>query len=157
MRKIALLLCLVFSFNVFSEECHKVPIMELSPGDICSIKDPDFLEYRYDEGIAYCERRVWGSTRDKVYELYGIAEENRHRYTIDHIIPLSIGGSNDIKNLWAEHKDIRDARRPKEFHWYLALARGEVTQVQAIKTALESKHNPDYAPRDFCRNRNKRK
>jgi hypothetical protein len=156
MRKIALFLCLVLSFNVFSGECHKVPMMDLSPGDICSIKDPDFLEYRYEEGIAYCERRVWASLRDRVYELYGIDEENRHRYTIDHIIPLSIGGSNDIKNLWAEHKDIRDARRPKEFRWYLQLSRGEITQVEAIKIALESKHNPNYAPEGFCDKRNER-
>lgn len=35
----------------------------------------------------------------KVYKSYGISINDKS-YSIDHLVPISLGGSNDIKNLW---------------------------------------------------------
>jgi hypothetical protein len=40
--------------------------------------------------------------RDKVYAEYGIASGQRHRYRIDHLVPLDLDGSNSIRNLWPQ-------------------------------------------------------
>jgi hypothetical protein len=40
--------------------------------------------------------------KDKVFAEYGIAQHPQGSYEIDHLISLELGGSNDLKNLWAE-------------------------------------------------------
>jgi hypothetical protein len=40
--------------------------------------------------------------KDKVYAEYGITSHSSGQYQIDHFIPLELGGSNDISNLWPE-------------------------------------------------------
>jgi hypothetical protein len=46
-----------------------------------------------------------------VYAEYGIAERNPGDYEVDHLVPLELGGSNDIANLWPEA-----AAPPPGFH-----------------------------------------
>lgn len=42
------------------------------------------------------------TTRNRVYTEYGIASYNIGQYQIDHFIPLKLGGSNNISNLWPQ-------------------------------------------------------
>jgi len=37
-----------------------------------------------------------------VYAEYGIVERSPGEYEVDHDVPLELGGSNDIANLWPE-------------------------------------------------------
>ena len=53
-------------------------------------------------GYASSVRNVPQSEKDKVYAEYGITKHTLGAYEVDHEIPLEIGGSNDIKNLWPE-------------------------------------------------------
>jgi hypothetical protein len=46
-------------------------------------------------------RHVTTATRRAVFALYGLAYVPG-RYELDHLIPLELGGSNDIANLWPE-------------------------------------------------------
>ena len=120
-----------------------------TPGDICTITDGDFTEYRYDEGIPYCRRNVSFHRRQQIYDLYEIEEDRRHHYTIDHLIPLSIGGSNSDENLWPEHVRVKAARDRLELDLFWAVRRGEMTQAEAVEIVLEEKFNP---PKDYILN-----
>jgi len=54
-------------------------------------------------GYASSVRDVSTATKKQVYAEYGVSyPEPLGAYEVDHFIPLEIGGSNDIKNLWLE-------------------------------------------------------
>ncbi len=53
-------------------------------------------------GYAKSVRNVPTSVKNQVYANYGIASHSLGQYEVDHFIPLELGGSNDIANLWPE-------------------------------------------------------
>jgi hypothetical protein len=54
-------------------------------------------------GYAASVRDVSTATKEQVYAEYGVNyPQPLGAYEVDHFIPLEIGGSNDIKNLWLE-------------------------------------------------------
>jgi hypothetical protein len=54
-------------------------------------------------GYASSVRSVSSATKKQVYAEYGVSyPQPTGAYEVDHFIPLEIGGSNDIKNLWLE-------------------------------------------------------
>ena len=54
-------------------------------------------------GYASSVRNVSTATKKQVYAEYGVSyPQPTGAYEVDHFIPLEIGGSNDIKNLWLE-------------------------------------------------------
>jgi hypothetical protein len=53
-------------------------------------------------GYASSVRNVPFSEYDAVYAEYGIYHHYSGQYEDDHLVPLEIGGSNDIANLWPE-------------------------------------------------------
>lgn len=42
------------------------------------------------------------ATKRKVYASYGIASRRPGQYEIDHLVPLELGGSNSVANLFPE-------------------------------------------------------
>lgn len=125
---------------------HLAPIKpnpEWAPGDLCTKVNPDFFEYRYKEKIPYCKRVVTSKTKRELYERYGVPTKCRGGYTIDHIIPLALGGSNDLKNLWPEPKAIKFSREGIEDKLYHLMKSGELKQVVAVEIILKEKKNPN--------------
>ncbi len=116
-----------------------VPSSDLTQGDLCDQKDPDFDQLRYKERIPYCKRNVSWSRREQIYDQYSIPEKCRDRFTIDHLIPLAVGGNNSDQNLWPEHVAVKAQRPDLEIAVYHALANGEITQEEAIETILAEK------------------
>lgn len=115
------------------------PDPEVTSGDMCSEDDHDFYDYRYPEEIAYCARKVSASQKRRIYEEYNIPEKCRHRYTIDHFIPLALGGNNSDVNLWPEHKLVKASRPKLEIELYWSLSKGEISQNKAVKIIVAEK------------------
>jgi len=116
------------------------PDQQMTPGSICTQQSPDFDGLRYDEQIPHCNRNVTTSQKAKIYEAYGIPEVDRNQFTIDHLIPLSLGGSNASSNLWPEAKILKQQERPAlEQYLYNEINAGEITQEAAIKCILKAK------------------
>lgn len=106
-------------------------------GHLCTETDPDFDGFRYEEQIPHCTRNV--TTKRKIHICLRAGVEDRTEYTVDHIIPLSLGGSNADENLWCQHSS--DAVTHLEYQTYLQLNRGEITQQEAIDIILDAKFN----------------
>jgi hypothetical protein len=121
----------------------KIPDTIISPGHTCSTHDKDFYEFRYVEKIPYCKRNVSSNLKKYIYDTYNIPESDRRNYTIDHIIPLSIGGSNNLKNLWPEHKNVKQSRPNLELDVYNYLKNSIINQEQAINIILNEKFKTD--------------
>lgn len=140
MKQLLFYVSLLFTLAVLASPIrHQVPIKDYTTGSLCTKDDKDFREYRYKEQIPYCERNVSTKTKTEIYDAYQIPLNERGDYTIDHFIPLSIGGTNHKDNLWAEHKSIKASRGDFELQTYLKLSRGEITQAEAIEAVLNEK------------------
>ena len=114
----------------------------MTPGDTCSRQDRHFDGYRYSAKIAHCRRKVSRGLKTEIYRAYNIPEKCRRRYTIDHFYPLSIGGNNSIKNLWPEHKLLKETRLYLEQDVFDNLVQGKITQEEAFRQIHEAKMNP---------------
>lgn len=119
------------------------PNPKMTYGDLCNEKDPDYVGRRYGENIPYCGRRVTEEQKHRIYEAYGIPAHCRRSYTIDHFIPLAIGGSNRDENLWPEHRYVKATRQFLEQNLFDQVRRGEIRQRQAIKIITQAKMHPD--------------
>ncbi len=120
------------------------PEEDITSGSLCTEEDADFFEYRYEEEIPYCERNVSTSLKTRIYEEYEIPKAERKDYTIDHFIPLSLGGTNQPDNLWPEHKAVKALRPNLEMQLYVALRDGKMNQEQVIKIVADKKLHPFY-------------
>lgn len=148
---VVLLSLLSFYANAFEAPLRPDP--NFTTGDLCSPDDHDFAEYRYAENVPTCYRDVSRELKQEIYELYGVPSHCRHQYTVDHYIPLSLGGSNQALNLWPEHKDVKATRQNLEMNLYMQLRNGHISQKQALKVIVHAKNNPPHVdPRD-CRTR----
>lgn len=136
------------------------PDPKKTPGEMCDQQDPDFAHLRYKEQIAWCERNVSYEQRQAIYDLYGVPQKCRVNYTIDHFIPLSLGGNNSPRNLWPEHKKIKQLRIDLETELHEAMNRATITQEQAVDEIVQAKMNPPkaaYSLTDPCESEEKGK
>lgn len=62
------------------------------------------------KGYSASVRRVSPDTRRRVFQQYGLSPVPG-RYELDHLIPLELGGSNAIANLWPEPIAVADGHR----------------------------------------------
>ncbi len=139
---------------VFYANAYEVPLTpdpELTSGDFCTPEDRDFMEYRYEERVPTCFRAVSRHVKKRIYEAYGIPEKCRSQYTVDHFIPLFMGGSNHPQNLWPEHVDIKATRQNLEQQIYLQLANGTISHRSAVEAVVDAKLNPPPVKPRGCR------
>lgn len=139
-------LLILFFLLLIVQKSYSYPIIPneaFTPGDICTINDRDFQEYRYKENIPYCQRNVSYYAKTLIYEKYNINPRERDQYTIDHLIPLSIGGSNSEFNLWPEHKNVKKTRPNLEICVYDLLRKDLINQNIATSFILIIKFNKE--------------
>ncbi len=75
-----------------------MPNSRLTPGDVLPVELADIQVRGYSATV----RDVPIAVKRAVYASYGIAHWVTGEYEVDHLIPLSLGGSNSTKNLWPE-------------------------------------------------------
>lgn len=129
-----------------------VPNSKLTPGSLCQPGHPDFAGYRYNQRIPYCKRSVTYEQKQIVYDAYRIPHGCRKNFTIDHLIPLSIGGSNQFENLWPEHHRVKQTRIHFEEEIHLQVREGQVSQQSAVQLVYKVKLRPALNPKNAFAN-----
>jgi len=86
-----------------------LPDPVLTPGAVYQV-DPDQL---FAPGYAASVRNVSDRTKREVYRRYGVTPDSS-KYEVDHLIPLLLGGSNSISNLWPMPYDGQYGAREKD-------------------------------------------
>lgn len=79
-------------------------------------------------------RHVTVAMRRHVFASYGIRWADRAQYEVDHLIPRSLGGADDVLNLWPQpYAGSRGARKKDRLEIALskAVCRGTVTLARA--------------------------
>jgi hypothetical protein len=94
MRLLIALIC----FAAVPALASDLPDPKLTPGAVLPVTAAEVCQLGYAKSV----RHVDGRTKAKVYREYGI-ERTSGYYEIDHLISLSLGGSNDIENLWPQN------------------------------------------------------
>lgn len=77
-----------------------LPDPKLTPGDVLDVSLADIQEHGYSAKV----RNVPVAVKREVYASYGIAHWEPGQYEVDHLVSLSLGGSNSKKNLWPESR-----------------------------------------------------
>jgi hypothetical protein len=92
-----------------------------TPGAIAS-SDPAVVCVRgYSRTVRPAYDYAWRRFRVSVFRAYGIPHEQWRNFTLDHAIPLSLGGApEDLRNVWPEPKS--EAKRKDEVEDALLLA-----------------------------------
>lgn len=131
-----------FSFEVSASAAFPVgPQLSITPGKLCDRPN----EYRYPEKIAYCEREVSYEVKDALINEYdqkfgySIGSLPRADFKIDHFIPLCAGGSNDVVNLWPQHKTVYAITDPLEPLICTKMQSGRLRQADAVKLVIQAK------------------
>jgi hypothetical protein len=75
-----------------------LPDSKLTPGDVFDVTAQDVCVPGYAKKV----RAVPAWLKRKAYAEYGVSEYKTGDYEVDHLIPLSLGGSNSIRNLWPQ-------------------------------------------------------
>ncbi|HZP29387.1 MAG TPA: hypothetical protein VFC99_10575 [Acidimicrobiia bacterium] len=86
-------------------------------------------------GFASSVRDVSTATKHQVYASYHISRSQQRRYVIDHLVPLEIGGSNAVANLWPEPKDEAKEKDKLENALHGDVCRGDLTLADAQRLA----------------------
>jgi hypothetical protein len=75
-----------------------LPDPKLTPGDTFEVTAQDMCVPGYAKKV----RAVPAWLKKQAYAEYGITQYKTGDYEVDHLIPLSLGGSNSIRNLWPQ-------------------------------------------------------
>ncbi|MGD9895704.1 MAG: HNH endonuclease [Candidatus Methylacidiphilaceae bacterium] len=77
-----------------------LPDPKLTPGDTFPVSRADVCVPGYSKKV----RDVPIALKREALRRYGVPLADRRDYEIDHLIPLSLGGSNSIRNLWPQSR-----------------------------------------------------
>lgn len=88
-----------------------LPDPRCTPGSVFARATPKLFCVR---GYTAQVRHVTEATKDRVYAEYGVTSHRRGQYEVDHLVPLELGGSNAIANLFPEAAQPRPGFHDKD-------------------------------------------
>ena len=116
---IAATLAVGYTLPVGTQHCRSLnalPDRSCTPGYVTSATRSQVCT----PGYATSVRNVTQGTKNAVYASYGVRVRLPGQYEVDHLVPLSLGGSNDPRNLWPEPAEPRPGFHEKDVvEWYL--------------------------------------
>jgi hypothetical protein len=107
-----------------------VPDPALTPGTLCTAASAGFDGIHH--GAPHCRRRVTVSARRTALARYGVPWAQRGLYELDHYIPLCLGGSNDLANLFPQSWESAKRKDVLERRLCAAFAAGRLSQDEAV-------------------------
>ena len=113
-----------------------------TPGCFCTTTSKDFAGLRYDPPVPYCKRHVTMHEKNEIALLYNIKPQQYRLYEFDHLIPLSIGGSNNPCNIWPQPIRQAKIKDKLELELYYAVKAGKITRKRAVKIISSWFHHP---------------
>ena len=88
-----------------------LPDRACTPGAVLpDVTAEQVCQLRYSATV----RSVPASLSREVYREYGIVEPTSGQYEVDHLVPIELGASNDIANLWPEAAEPRPGFHEKD-------------------------------------------
>lgn len=75
-----------------------LPDAACTPGSVTNATANQVCQVGYASSV----RDVPQNIKDSVYAEYGVASHASGQYEVDHLVPLELGGSNEIANLWPQ-------------------------------------------------------
>jgi hypothetical protein len=80
-----------------------LPNSSMTPGAVGSVDVNTVCVRGYSRTVRPAYTPTWRRFRTSVFRAYGIPHDQWRRYTIDHLIPLALGGApEDLRNVWPE-------------------------------------------------------
>jgi len=116
------------------------PDPEFTPGTLCQDTDKYFDGYRYAEHVAHCKRHVTKAMKLEIAKNYGVDEADFSDYEFDHYLPLGIGGSTDVSNIWPQPIDEAKVKDKLENQLYEEMKDGDVSQADAVQQIRDWGH-----------------
>ena len=89
----------LWSLSVLGQQPTPIlPNPKLTPGEVFEVTLQDICTPEYSRKV----RAVPTHLKKQAYARYGITSWEPGDYEIDHLIPLSLGGSSSIRNHWPQ-------------------------------------------------------
>jgi hypothetical protein len=89
---------------------ERLPDRRCTPGATFNVGARQVCVSGYSQRV----RHVPESEKRQVYAEYGIRSRSSGQYEVDHLIPLELGGSNSVRNLWPEAANPRPGFHEKD-------------------------------------------
>jgi hypothetical protein len=106
-----------------------VPDPTLTPGsirttDVAAICTPGTRQYRHPH--------PW------IFDEYGVQFSDRYKYTLDHLVPLELGGADDDSNVWPQPthalepdwNDVAKDQLENRLHWLVCTGQVDLKTAQ---------------------------
>lgn len=117
---------------ITEEGVRLLPDTAATPGKLCTANDLDFDGLKYAAKVPVCRANITDKMKSTVAKMYGIKDADVSNFVFEHYVPLSIGGANDVANIWPQPKEFVKAKNDVEEAAYAQLKDGKITQDAAV-------------------------